>query len=222
MFTGLVEEVGNILKLIPGTDVTTLEIRAPMISPLLSRGQSVAVMGACLTVVDLGRDSFSAEVMEETLTKTKLGRLKPGVPVNLERALALGDRLDGHIVTGHIDGLCSLDAVEGRGRTRRMTFTAESGLVLLIVPKGSVALDGVSLTVIDSEPAGGHFSVGLIPETLRQTTLGTLAEKETVNLETDLIAKYVRRFLSPREGARKEMAPKEGITWETLQQGGWV
>lgn len=222
MFTGLVEEVGNVLKLVPGTDVTTLEIRAPGISPSLSRGQSVAVMGACLTVVGLGRDSFIAEIMDETLRKTKLGRLKPGDPVNLERALALGDRLDGHLVTGHIDGLCSLASAEGRGRTRRMSFTAESGLVLLIVPKGSVALDGVSLTVIESEPSSGHFSVGLIPETLRQTTLGTLVEKETVNLETDLIAKYVRRFLSPRECVPQETAPRDGITWETLQQGGWV
>jgi riboflavin synthase len=222
MFTGLVEETGSVLKLIPGTDVTTLEIRAPRISPSLSRGQSVSVMGACLTVVDLGRGTFTAEIMEETLKKTKMGKLKPGDPVNLERALALGDRLDGHLVTGHIDGLCFLETVEGRGRTRCMTFTAESGLVTMIVPKGSVALDGVSLTVIDSEPAGGHFSVGLIPETLRQTTLGTLAEKDAVNLETDIIAKYVRRFLSPREGAGREMASAEGITWETLQQGGWV
>ena len=222
MFTGLVEEVGNVLKLIPGTDVTTLEIRAPGISPSLSRGQSVAVIGACLTVVDLGRDSFTVEIMEETLSKTKLGRLKPGDPVNLERALALGNRLDGHLVTGHIDGLCSLAATEGRGRTRRMSFIAESQLVLLIVPKGSVALDGVSLTVIESDPSRGLFSVGLIPETLRQTTLGHLVEKETVNLETDLIAKYVRRFLFPRERVPQEIAPQGGITWETLQRDGWV
>lgn len=222
MFTGLIEEIGTILKMTPGTDLKTVEIRAPGIAPSLARGQSVAVMGACLTVIGLGRDFFLAEMMEETLSRTKLGKLKPGDPVNLERALALGDRLDGHLVTGHIDGLCSLERIEGGGRTRKMTLLAESGLVTMIVPKGSVALDGVSLTVIDSDPARGFFSVGLIPETLRQTTLGDLAEKGTLNLETDLIAKYVRRFLSPPDSVSRGMTPGTGITWETLQQGGWV
>lgn len=222
MFTGLVEEIGTVLRLSRNVDVTTLEIRAPGLVPSLSRGQSVAVMGACLTVTGLDRDRFVAEMMEETLTKTKLGKLKTGDPVNLERALALGGRLDGHLVTGHIDGLCTLAGIEGRGRSRRMTLMAEKELVLMIVPKGSVALDGVSLTVIDSDPATAVFSVGLIPETLRQTTLGNLTENEAVNMETDLIAKYVRRLLSPRENIRRETTSDGGITWDTLRQGGWV
>ncbi len=222
MFTGLVEEIGTVLNLTPGRDVTVLEIRAPGISPSLARGQSVAVMGACLTVTGPGRNTFLAEMMEETVNRTKLGRLKPGDPVNLERALPLGGRLDGHLVTGHIDGLCTVTRIEGSGRTRLLSLTAEKQLVSLIVPKGSVALDGVSLTVIDAEPGRGFFSVGLIPETLCNTTLGGLSEGKSVNLETDLIAKYVRRFLSFGGKENQETPPGGEISWDTLRKGGWI
>jgi riboflavin synthase len=222
MFTGLIEEVGTVLNLAPAGDVTTLEIRAPGISPSLTRGQSVSVMGACLTVTGLGRNTFLAEMMEETVKKTKLGHLQPGEPVNLERALSLGARLDGHLVTGHIDGLCTVKGIEGTGKTRRLTLTTEKPLVSLIVPKGSVALDGVSLTVIDAEPGEGFFSVGLIPETLSRTTLGKLSAGNSVNLETDLIAKYVRRFLSFGGNELQDPSPGGEITWDTLRQGGWI
>jgi len=220
MFTGLIEEIGTVVRLVPGQDVSTLEIRAPMLAPSLGKGQSVSVMGACLTVVGLERDGFSAEMMEETVTRTKLGKLEPGDPVNLERALSLSGRLDGHLVTGHIDGICSLVKSEARGRTRVLTFRAERQWCQMIVAKGSVALDGVSLTVIESDPSSGLFSVGLIPETLRQTTLGALSGGEQVNLETDLIAKYVRRFTTPEEKPGQSAGP--GVTWDTLRHGGWV
>lgn len=220
MFTGLIEEVGTVIRLVPGQDVSTLELRAPVIAPFLGKGQSVSVMGACLTVAGLGRDGFYAEMMEETVLRTKLGKLEPGDPVNLERALSLSGRLDGHLVTGHVDGTCYLVKSETRGRTRVFGFRTEPRLAEMIVPKGSVALDGVSLTVIESDPSRGFFSVGLIPETLRQTTLGGLSSNEPVNLETDLIAKYVRRFMAPGEKPGESAGP--GITWDTLRQGGWV
>lgn len=220
MFTGLVEEVGTVIRLVPGLDVSTLEVRAPGIAPSLAKGQSVSVMGACLTVVGLDKVRFSAEMMEETVKRTKLGRLAPGDPVNLERALSLSGRLDGHLVTGHVDGTCYLVKSDARGRTRILGFRTEPQLAQMIVPKGSVALDGVSLTVIESDPSRGFFSVGLIPETLRQTTLGGLSSNEPVNLETDLIAKYVRRFMAPEDKPGESSGP--GVTWDTLRQGGWV
>jgi len=222
MFTGLIEEVGAVLRIFPAGDVTEMEIRAPGISAGLCKGASVAVMGACLTVTALGRDSFTVEMMEETVRKTKLGRLKTNSPVNLERAMRLGGRLDGHLVTGHIDGICFLAEMGGQGKTRLATFTAERELTRMIVPKGSVALDGVSLTVIDSDPVRSLFSVGLIPETLRRTTLGTLAVKDPVNLETDLIAKYVRRFVLPAENDSRGGSTRGEITWETLRENGWI
>jgi riboflavin synthase len=222
MFTGLIEEVGSVSGIGSPGEVTTLEILAPELSPSLKDGQSVSVMGACLTVVSHGKASFKAEMMEETVARTKLGKLKPGDRVNLERAMQLGGRLDGHLVTGHIDGLCTLTATEGSGRTRRMTFSADTALVLQIVPKGSVALDGVSLTVIDSDAPKGLFSVGLIPETLRRTTLGQLSRNAAVNLETDIIAKYVRQLLTPRAALPEANAPLSGISWEMLQQEGWL
>jgi len=220
MFTGLVEEVGTVIRLVPGLEVSTLEVRAPGIAPFLAKGQSVSVMGACLTVVGLDTDGFSAEMMEETVKRTKLGRLSPGDPVNLERALSLSGRLDGHLVTGHVDGTCYLVKPDVRGRTRILGFRTEPQLARMIVPKGSVTLDGVSLTVIESDPSRGFFSVGLIPETLRQTTLGGLSSSDPVNLETDLIAKYVRRFMVPEE--KPGEGSSTGVTWDTLRQGGWV
>lgn len=222
MFTGLIEEVGTILRILSAEDVTELEIRAPGIASTLARGDSVAVMGACLTVTSLGRNSFRVEMMEETVRKTKLGKLIPGSPVNLERAMRLGGRLDGHLVTGHVDGIGFLEGMEGKGRTRLARFTTGKDLACLIVPKGSVALDGVSLTVIDADPQTGLFSVGLIPETLRRTTLGSLSVNDPVNLETDLIAKYVRRFLAPAGNEPRDRSSRGEITWDTLRENGWM
>jgi len=220
VFTGLIESVGTVGGLRTRDDVLLLEVEAPTLAPELRRGESVAVSGACLTVVEGAPRSFVAEVMPETRRCTRFGRMRPGDRVNLERALSLSGRLDGHLVTGHIDGICSLVKSEARGRTRVLTFRAERQWCQMIVAKGSVALDGVSLTVIESDPSSGLFSVGLIPETLRQTTLGALSGGEQVNLETDLIAKYVRRFTTPEEKPGQSAGP--GVTWDTLRHGGWV
>ena len=196
MFTGLVETVGTVRDFRRTGSVYLLSIGSPVLAPTLALGQSVAVSGACLSVVALRGDSFDVEMMPETAERTWFSALKPGTGVNLERAMALGDRLDGHLVLGHVDGTAVLRRLSGSGRTWMACFGAESGLLRGIVPKGSVALDGVSLTVIGV--SASDFSVGLIPTTLASCTLGRMAVGTVVNLETDILGKYVERLLGSR------------------------
>ncbi|MCR4817926.1 MAG: riboflavin synthase [Fretibacterium sp.] len=194
MFTGLVETMGTVRALRRTGAVYCLSLEAPKIAPELVLGQSVSVSGACLTVTACRTDGFDVEMMPETLSRTWFGdRLKPGMPVNLERAMRLGDRLDGHIVLGHVDGMAKLAELRGNEQTREAFFSAPPELVRGIVSKGSVALDGVSLTVIDVSDA--EFSVGLIPTTLAYSTLGGLKVGMSVNLETDILGKYVERLM---------------------------
>ncbi len=159
----------------------------------LSAGESVAVNGACLTVTDPGVDGFSADVSPETLERTTLGRLGPGRSVNLERALRVGDRLGGHLVLGHVDATVSALAVRPEQGFSRVRFSLPEELAAEVADKGSVAVDGVSLTVAATSP--GWFEVALVPTTLADTTLAAIAPGDTVNLETDVLAKYVRRAL---------------------------
>ena len=211
MFTGLVEMVGRVRSLERTGSVYTLSVEAPGIAGELVMGQSVAVSGACLSVTALRSDSFDVEMMQETLNRTWFGdRMRPGTPVNLERAMRLGDRLDGHMVLGHVDGTARLTELSGGGRTRVARFSAAPELARGIVSKGSVALDGVSLTVIDA----GHdyFTVGLIPTTLSSCTLGGLSPGMSVNLETDILGKYVERLLNARgTGAKAGLSMEELI-----------
>ena len=201
MFTGLVEAVGTVRAFRRTDSVHLLSIECPALARELRFGQSVAVSGACLSVVALHGDVFDVEMMPETAERTWFSALRPGSAVNLERAMALGDRLDGHLVLGHVDGTAVLKRLSGGGRTRVASFGAEPGLLRGIVPKGSVAIDGVSLTVIDVFPS--EFSVGLIPTTLETCTLGRMAAGSVVNLETDILGKYVERLLAPsRAGTR--------------------
>lgn len=193
MFTGLVEAVGAVRAFRRTDSVYLLSIECPAIAGELVLGQSVAVSGACLSVVALHGDGFDVEMMTETAERTWFSALKPGTAVNLERAMVLGDRLDGHLVLGHVDGTAVLRRLSGKGRTRLACFAAEPRLLRGIVSKGSVAIDGVSLTVVDVSPA--DFSVGLIPTTLESCTLGQLAAGSVVNLETDILGKYVERLL---------------------------
>ena len=158
-------------------------------------GQSVSVSGACLSVTALDSEGFGVEMMPETLSRTWFGeRMRPGTPVNLERAMRIGDRLDGHLVLGHVDGVANLTELSGGDRTRTARFTVAPELARGIVSKGSVALDGVSLTVIDV--GRDYFSVGLIPTTLTSCTLGDLRPGMSVNIETDILGKYVERLLN--------------------------
>jgi riboflavin synthase len=193
MFTGLVETLGTVKALSATNDGRLLVIAQPKLAPQLSIGESVAVNGACLTVVDRTDETFSFQVGPETLRCTNLGELTPGARVNLERAVAVGDRLGGHIVQGHIDGLGQIATRQRQGDWDLVWFHCASELARQMVPKGSVAVDGISLTVVDVTAAG--FSVALIPHTLQETTLGFKEPPASVNLETDLLAKYVLKYL---------------------------
>lgn len=218
MFTGLIEEKGTVISLRRQSDLFLLEVRAPRISPELKLGESVAVSGACLTVVATATDSFSVEMIPETAKRTRHGSFRPGTGVNLERALQVGGRLDGHIVTGHVDSLGTVQEMKRLGRSYSLSIQADPEVLREIAPKGSVALDGVSLTVI--EAGRDVFSVGLIPTTLEWTTLGELVSGDTINIETDVLAKYVRRLLSP--GEPPQTGGAQGINWETLNELGWA
>jgi riboflavin synthase len=195
--------------------VAEITIRAPSIASEIAPGESVAVSGACLTAVGAEGEVFRAQMMEETLRVTRLGSLKPGSRVNLERALKAGGRLDGHIVLAHVDETSPVLRVEARGKSRKIWIAASENISWGIAPKGSVAVDGVSLTVIDS--ADGEFSVGLIPATLKETTMGIVETGNTVNIEIDVMARYVARLF----GKNAPDAPHQGITWEKLSEYGW-
>lgn len=200
MFTGLVElraEVAQVVSLPPGV---RLVVRAAAFAPDLQVGASVAVNGCCLTVVVVDRDTFGLDAGAETLSRTNLGRLRPGSAVNLERSLRLGDRVGGHFVTGHIDGVGYLDRRIDDRDWSTFWFRVPAALTRQMASKGSVAIDGVSLTLVDVEPE--RLSVALIPHTLQVTTLGTLRVGDPVNLETDVLAKYVEQQLRGADRTR--------------------
>ncbi|HYT88369.1 MAG TPA: riboflavin synthase [Gemmataceae bacterium] len=193
MFTGLVEVLGVVSRLDSDGDGRLLDIAEPALAPQLALGESVAINGACLTVVARDAISFRFQVGPETLQRTNLGELSPGDRVNLERALRVGDRLGGHLVQGHIDGLGHIASRERQGEWELVWFRCPEELAAQMVSKGSVAVDGISLTLVDVTRDG--FSVALIPHTLANTTLGFKAVGASVNLETDLLAKYVWKCL---------------------------
>lgn len=193
MFTGLIEDVGTIgdLRLQQKSAVLTVKTKLPVRS--MARGASVAVNGACLTVVKKGLRSFTVDVSPETLQRTSLETLTVGSMVNLERPMRLADRLGGHLVTGHVDGVGAVAAIERQGEFTIVTFDVPAPLGALLVPKGSVAVDGISLTVNVCRKQ--RFSVAIIPFTLRHTNLRARRVGDKVNVETDLIGKYVQSFM---------------------------
>lgn len=199
MFTGIIEEVGRFSQFAQGPSGGRLTIEAAKVTDDLNEGDSVAVNGVCLTAVEISPSSFSADVSPETLDRTTLGSLKPGSAVNLERAMLPTTRFGGHIVQGHVDGRGTFVSAEQSGdfRTVRIGFPAE--LSQYFVHKGSVAVEGISLTIADL--AADHFDIAVIPETWRLTNLSRLAGGDPVNLEADIIAKYVERLLSLRPSA---------------------
>ena len=193
MLTGIVEELGHVVSLAHGPDSAVVRIRGPLVTADAAPGASIAVNGICLTVVELDADSFCVDVMAETLRRTCLGELTPGSPVNLERALAVGDRLGGHIVQGHVDGTGTILARQPGDRWEVVTISLPGELARYVVEKGSITVDGVSLTIAGLDDAS--FQVSLIPTTLALTTLGTKQVGDLVNLEVDVLAKYVERLL---------------------------
>jgi riboflavin synthase len=196
MFTGIVEELGEVVALDHRVDSARLTVRAPGVTADAVTGVSMAVNGVCLTVVDLATGVFTADVMRETLCRSSLGKLTVGSRVNLERAVRASDRLGGHIVQGHVDGVGTvIDRRMGDG-WEIMRISLPEGLSRYVVEKGSIAIEGVSLTV--SAVADGWFEVSLIPTTLALTTLGRHGVGEPVNVEVDVIAKYVERLTSKR------------------------
>ncbi|HEY0716682.1 MAG TPA: riboflavin synthase [Streptosporangiaceae bacterium] len=199
MFTGIVEELGEVVGLEDLGDAARLTVRGPEVTSDVSSGDSIAVNGVCLTVCGAAGDSFTADVMRETLTRSSLGALARGAPVNLERSVRLADRLGGHLVQGHVDGVGEVVARAPAEHWDVVRIALPPGLNRYVVEKGSIAVDGISLTV--TAVTGGWFEVSLIPETLKRTTLGRKQPGEMVNLEVDVIAKYVEKLVTGPMGS---------------------
>jgi riboflavin synthase len=193
VFTGIIEELGEVLDWSPSSDAARLTVRGPLAVSDAEHGDSIAVSGVCLTVIDAADDWFTADVMAETIAMSTLKAPAAGSRVNLERAARVGDRLGGHIVQGHVDGTSTLLRITEGEAWRVLRFTLDEELAPLVTGKGSIAVDGVSLTVSAIGP--NWFEVSLIPETLRATTLGQRAVGEAVNIETDILARHVARLL---------------------------
>ncbi|MFJ6653123.1 riboflavin synthase [Microbacterium sp. NPDC091313] len=199
MFTGIIEELGTLTDVSPSGDGVRLTVRAPLAVTDAAHGDSIAVSGVCLTVVDQGEDWFTADVMKQTLDMSTLAGFSPGRAVNIERATAAHGRLGGHIVQGHVDGTGHVLEVRPGDRWQVVRIGVPASLAPLVVDKGSIAIDGVSLTVSAVSPADASqqwLEVSLIPETLAATTLGTAAVGDPVNLETDILARHVQRLLA--------------------------
>lgn len=212
MFTGIIEEVGEVTAVEPSGDGVRLTVRGPKSVSDAGHGDSISVSGVCLTVVGQGEDWFTADVMKQTLDMSTLDGVAAGRVVNLERAMAAHGRLGGHIVQGHIDGTGEVLEVRPGAEWQVLRISLPAELAPLVVDKGSIAVDGVSLTVSDASPAAAAqawFEVSLIPETLAATTLGARVPGDRVNLETDILARHVQRLLSfpaPAAPAPREVA----------------
>ncbi|MBQ4339700.1 MAG: riboflavin synthase [Firmicutes bacterium] len=215
MFTGIIEEVGTIKNIKKGIHSATLEIFAKTVTSDLALGDSVAVNGVCLTVTAFSSSGFSADVMHETLNRSSLSALKSGSRVNLERAMAANGRFGGHIVSGHVNGVGTIVKKIKDDIAIRYTFKTSPDVMRYIIEKGSVAIDGISLTVTNE--SADRFSVSIIPHTLGATILSEKGEGDIVNIETDIIGKYVEKFLLPSSKQEK----KSELTMEFLIQNGF-
>lgn len=220
MFTGIVEEMGTIREIRKNRESAVVFVKAVKILEDLKIGDSVAVNGVCLTVAEFFPGGFGADVMHETLNRSTLGSLQPGSRVNLERAMAADGRFGGHIVAGHVDGKGIIRKIEKDDNALWYTIAADMGILRYIVEKGSVAIDGISLTV--AAVSRDSFQVSVIPHTARETVLQERKPGDEVNLENDVIGKYVERFLTfPGERKQQEETAKEGITLELLRKYGF-
>ena len=194
MFTGIVREQGRIASMDGGPEGVRVVVDAPATAPDIGLGDSVAVNGCCLTAVEIGATTIAFDAVPETLSRTSLARLAPGVKVNLEPALRAGDPMGGHVVQGHVDGVGSVRSVTAEGEGRRIWFDFPAEVLRYCVEKGSIAIEGVSLTIAALDDRG--VAVALIPHTLAATTIGALAPGDPVNLEADVLAKYVERLVN--------------------------
>lgn len=215
MFTGIIEELGKVLSVVKGQKSAVLSIQALKIFEDLKLGDSVAVNGVCLTVSGFSRNAFLADVMSETLSRSSLAELKAGSPVNLERAMPANGRFGGHIVSGHIDGTGVISNIRKDDNAIWFTIAAPEKIMRYIVEKGSIAIDGISLTVSAAE--SGSFSVSIIPHTAGSTVLTAKKEGDTVNLENDAVGKYIEKFLAPAA-----LGKESGITSEFLAKAGFL
>ena len=213
MFTGLVQQVGRLEQITFQGEAGRLALTAPFSCPL-EIGESIAVNGACLTLVEQAGERLVFDVLRETFSKTALSDKTSGAPLNLERALRMGDPLGGHLVSGHVDGTGELLRVESAGRDKVLLLFAPR-LIAEIVPKGSIAVDGISLTVVEVHPTDQTFSVHIIPHTWSETALSSLSAGMRVNLETDMLGKYVRATLAAS-------AAPMAITWDKLRGAGFL
>lgn len=209
------EEIGQVKNITSGRDSALLQIEAERALSDARPGDSIAVNGACLTVTGIAGGAFTADVMNETLAKTNLGLLRPGSPVNLERALSFGGRLGGHLVAGHVDATGAILSLQSRGIATEMWVAVPGELERLMIPQGSVALDGVSLTIASLK--AGALMVALIPHTRETTTLGGRRPGDILNMEADLLGKYVSSLLQ-RDGNRDE----QGVTRDLLLENGFL
>lgn len=216
MFTGIVEEKGRIAGIVAGSSAGEIAIRASVVMEGTKIGDSIAVNGVCLTVTGFRSDGFTADVMPETLRRSNLGGLRLGDPVNLERAMAADGRFGGHIVSGHIDGTGKITQKRQEENAVWVTIEASGDILDLIVEKGSVAIDGISLTV--AEVTDRAFKVSIIPHTGKETTLLEKKAGDIVNLENDIIGKYVQKLMN----ANPERDKKSRVTMEFLAQNGFL
>lgn len=212
--------MGQLISLRRGADSARLKISARLIMDNLAVGDSIAVNGVCLTVTTFDRNAFNADVMAETLAQTNLGELLPGDRLNLERALRLGDRLGGHMVSGHIDGVGEIIKKDKHDIATLVTISAPPSVMRYIIKKGSVAIDGTSLTVVDYEQTS--FVVSLIPHTAHATVLGSKKPGDRVNLEGDLIGKYVERWVNADRGGQDEIRKGSSLTGGFLAKHGFL
>ncbi|MBQ6391103.1 MAG: riboflavin synthase [Eggerthellaceae bacterium] len=221
MFTGIVEELGSVRRVLPGSRAGKIVIAAHKVLEGTRTGDSIAVNGVCLTVVALGDDEFTADVMPETLRKTGLGQLKVGDPVDLERAMAADGRFGGHIVSGHIDGTGRIREMRQEQNAVVVSIEAPAHIMRLIVEKGSIAIDGISLTV--ASVAQASFTVSIIPHTAAETVLLKKRAGDMVNLENDIVGKYVQKLLSDitAESGKEPVSSGKGLTLEYLQANGF-
>ena len=220
MFTGIVEEKGILRKVLSGQDAGSVEIRASKVLEGTRIGDSIAVNGVCLTVTSLKSDGFTADVMPETLRRTNLGRLAIGAEVNLERAMQAGGRFGGHIVSGHIDGTGVVKSLKPEKNAVWVAITADADILHLIVEKGSICIDGISLTVAYVDD--NEFRVSIIPHTGAETTLLHKKAGDIVNLENDIVAKYIEKLIQPYSHSTSSKEEKSsGLTMEFLNDYGF-